>query len=142
MRVPSFVDLDLVSKGAGLHQSDEQRRLRMMEALGDAVLTTVLGMRCLLADASVARYQNTRSSALCGAAQARAFVHSPLVRLVTFPAGVDPGSGRHPPGAGALEAVAGLVFKYGGLEAVGCLVDSLGLLPHSLFEGVTPLSLI
>lgn len=102
-----------------------REKLRALAVLGDAALTLVLVERAVAVGKDVASAQSARSSLLSDVHLMAVFDKSKLRNFVTYAGGVNPAKSKT--GATAFEAIAGLVYKYGGTSAVHTFVLAYGL---------------
>jgi len=93
-----------------------QDRLRSLQVVGDAALAMALVESCYAAGLSVSSVQALKSEKLSNALMSKVCVASGLGRLLVVPSGINIGMSKV--GADALEAVAGVVYLYGGVGAV------------------------
>lgn len=112
-------DLALVTFSAAVMPEffrDGKARLRSYAAVGDAAMTLVAMEDAMLNGMVVESAQNFRSTVLSDASMKSAFVRSAYRDFVSFGSGVDPATSKA--GSTALEAIAGVVSMYVGVDAV------------------------
>jgi len=122
-----FADADLVviSKTAAMHATEDKRRLRMLEATGDATITLAVAIKCANERRTAEEYQNARSAVTSNPALSALYARVAVSGFVTVPGGVDPGLGKV--GAGIIEAFIGLTCEKLGLKAAMKLCGTLGV---------------
>jgi len=118
-------DLVIVSSSAALLGPVHKRRLKMLEALGDSVLSSDIALRCLREGRTAEEYQNARSVVTSNPSLSRLYAENVPAGMVTFASGVDPGKGKV--GAYVIEAWLGLVYNELGADALSAVCSAIGV---------------
>jgi len=118
-------DLRVVSTpSAGLSGADKSRLLGL-QSLGDAVLTTVIFERCVLAGGDAEACQVMRGTLASNSELSRLYAAKVPKGVVAFPSGVNPGVGKV--GASTLEGFIGLLYLTGGVKVARDFVSAIGV---------------
>jgi len=122
--------VELISSSAALLPESGKRRLRSLEALGDAAISTCIAQDNYFRGESAQRYQDLRSRVTSNKVLAEVFCSSVPEGAVKFVGSVNPNTGVV--GAKALESIFGAVWLHYGAEGVSKLLNHLGLLDFPL----------
>lgn len=121
-------DLALVTYSAATMPSffvGGKAKYKSLAVIGDAALTLVAVSDAAENGMQVDSAQYFRSTVLSDANMRRAFAKSSYVSYISFGTAIDPSTSKT--GATALEAIAGVVYKYCGVDAVRRYAQQVGL---------------